>query len=179
MKAILVFVATFVIALAGASGAKYAMTKPPVAKAPDSGAVVPDSAKRENDSTHTDTAVAATTAPVAPPGDTLPVPVARLAAAKDSTAAHTPAAPNAAPNAAPALTPQQDSAAKEPERRLAKVFTSMDATQAAKVLEHMTDGDVQIILGYVGTRQAAAIMAALPPERVAAISKQTIQGAKR
>ncbi|HVX42068.1 MAG TPA: hypothetical protein VHB25_21080 [Gemmatimonadaceae bacterium] len=172
MKAILVFVATFVIALAGASGAKYVMTKPPVAKAPDSGAVAPDSAKPASDSSPTDTAAAAASAPVAPPGDTLPVAAAKPASAKDSAAAPGAAAP-------PALTPQQDSAAKEPERRLAKVFTSMDATQAAKVLEHMSDGDVQVILGYVGTRQAAAIMAALPPERVAAISKQTIQGAKR
>jgi flagellar motility protein MotE (MotC chaperone) len=57
------------------------------------------------------------------------------------------------------------------ERRVSKVFTSMDPKQAAKVLEHMSDGDVQIILGYVGVKQAAAIMAALPPERVATLSK--------
>ena len=52
----------------------------------------------------------------------------------------------------------------------------MDAKQAAKVLEHMTDGDVHIILGYVGPRQAASIMAALPPERVATLSKLAMQG---
>jgi flagellar motility protein MotE (MotC chaperone) len=55
------------------------------------------------------------------------------------------------------------------------VFTSMDAKQAAKVLEHMSDGDVQIILGYVGVKQAAQIMAALPPERVATLSKLAMQ----
>lgn len=174
MKAIVVFVVTFVIALAGASGAKFFMTKPPVAKVADSAVTAGDSAKpAAADSTRTDTAVTAA-APVAPPGDTLPVPIAK-AAAKDSASAK-----SAAPaGAAPTPTPQSDSAAKEPERRLAKVFTSMDAKQAAKVLEHMSDGDVQVILGYVGTRQAAAILAELPPERVAAISKQTIQGAKR
>ena len=175
MKAIVVFVVTFVIALAGASGAKFFMTKPPVAKVADSAAIAGDSAKSADstgvDSTRTDTAVAGSTA-VAPPGDTLPVPVAK-ATARDSAGA------KAAQPAQPAPTPQSDSAAKEPERRLAKVFTSMDAKQAAKVLDHMSDGDVQVILGYVGTRQAAAILAELPPERVAAISKQTIQGAKR
>ena len=52
----------------------------------------------------------------------------------------------------------------------------MEPKQAAKVLEHMTDGDIHIILGYVGPRQAAAIMAELPPERVAALSKLAMQG---
>jgi flagellar motility protein MotE (MotC chaperone) len=62
------------------------------------------------------------------------------------------------------------------ERRLSKVFTAMEPKQAAKVLEHMTDGDIHIILGYVGPRQAASIMAELPPERVAALSKLAMQG---
>jgi flagellar motility protein MotE (MotC chaperone) len=52
----------------------------------------------------------------------------------------------------------------------------MEPKQAAKVLEHMTDGDIHIILGYVGPRQAAAIMAELPPERVARLSKLAMQG---
>jgi hypothetical protein len=37
---------------------------------------------------------------------------------------------------------------------------------------------VQIILGYVGPKQAAAILAALPPERVATLSKLAMQGKK-
>lgn len=52
----------------------------------------------------------------------------------------------------------------------------MEAKQAAKVLEHMSDGDVQIILGYVGPRQAAAILAEMPPQRVATLSKMSMQG---
>jgi hypothetical protein len=42
----------------------------------------------------------------------------------------------------------------------------------------MTDNDVEIILGYVGPRPAAAIMAELPPERVAILSKLAMQGKK-
>src|SRR5439155_18490472 len=61
-------------------------------------------------------------------------------------------------------------------KRLAKVFSSMSARDAAKVLEHMADQDVDVILGYVGPRQAASIMAALPPERVAILSKTTMRG---
>lgn len=51
----------------------------------------------------------------------------------------------------------------------------MDAKQAAKVLEHMDDADVQILLGYVGPRQAASILAELPPKRVATLSKLAMQ----
>jgi hypothetical protein len=40
----------------------------------------------------------------------------------------------------------------------------------------MTNSDIHIILGYVGPRQAAAIMAELPPERVAVLSKLAMQG---
>jgi hypothetical protein len=77
------------------------------------------------------------------------------------------AASQAAASGAPVIPVVPDTAG----RRVAKVFTSMDAKQAAKVLEHMSDGDVHIILGYVGVKQAAAIMSALPPERVATLSK--------
>jgi flagellar motility protein MotE (MotC chaperone) len=59
---------------------------------------------------------------------------------------------------------------------LSKVFTAMEPKQAAKVLEHMSDGDVQVILGYVGPRQAASIMAEMPPQRVATLSKLSMQG---
>jgi len=51
----------------------------------------------------------------------------------------------------------------------------MEPKQAAKVLQHMEDADVQVILGYVGPKQAASIMAELPPERVAALSKRSMQ----
>ena len=82
----------------------------------------------------------------------------------------TPATP--APAVAP---PAADSVVGASERRLAKVFTAMEAKQAAKVLQHMEDGDVQIILGYVGPRQAASILAELPPQRVATLSKRAMQ----
>jgi hypothetical protein len=80
-------------------------------------------------------------------------------------------APPAAPGAPKPATPDTV------ERRIAKVFTSMDPKQAGKVLEHMSDGDVGVILGYVGVKQAAAILAALPPERVAKLSKLAMDGA--
>jgi hypothetical protein len=40
----------------------------------------------------------------------------------------------------------------------------------------MDDRDVHVILGYVGPRQAASIMNALPAQRVAALSKLAMGG---
>jgi hypothetical protein len=191
MKPILVFVATFVVALGASTGAKLALTKPPAKAAADSSGHVADSTHRA-DSTHADTAAASGSAPT-PPADSA---AKRAATTSDRSKANT-SAPNAgaptqpgAPQSvaakpgAPGPAPTQQAAAKAPpdtaveasERRIAKVFTSMDAKQAAKVLDHMADSDVEIILGYVGPRQAASIMAELPPERVATLSKLAMQG---
>jgi hypothetical protein len=72
---------------------------------------------------------------------------------------------------AAAAPPPVDSAAIASQRRVAKIFTSMDAKAAAKILEQMNDNDIHVILGYVGAKQAAQILSALPPERVAKLSK--------
>lgn len=77
----------------------------------------------------------------------------------------------AAKAAVKAATPPVDTAVVASQRRVAKIFTSMDAKAAAKVLVQMNDNDIHIILGYVGAKQAAQIMTELPPERVAKLSK--------
>lgn len=59
---------------------------------------------------------------------------------------------------------------------LAKLFASMQARDAAKVLEQMDDFEVQVILGALGNREAAAILANLSPERAAVISRAVIRG---
>jgi hypothetical protein len=77
----------------------------------------------------------------------------------------------AAKAAEKAAAPQVDTAVVASQKRVAKIFTSMDAKAAAKVLVQMNDNDIHIILGYVGPKQAAQIMTELPPERVAKLSK--------
>ena len=170
MKPAVVFVLTFVLAGAASTGAKVVLTKPAAKPA------ATDSSKAHSDSTKTDTAIVASGQPSAPPTDT----AARPVAPDTSKGAKPPGVvPQGAPASgaaaagisAPGTKPPIDTVVQASERRLAKVFTSMDAKQAAKVLEHMADNDVQIILGYVGPRQAASILEALPPERVATLSK--------
>ena len=60
--------------------------------------------------------------------------------------------------------------------RLAKLFGSMQAREAARVLEHLDDAEVGIILGKLGNREAAAILGSLAPERAALISRSVIRG---
>lgn len=183
MKPVVAFLAAFVVGTAASSGAKFAMTKP------GSAHVAADSAKVHKDSTQTDTALVASGQAATPPTDTVRRAAIPIDSTKSAPAAQpsTPAAPIHAPGpsvpesavaAAIKAANAPDTAQEASQKRIAKVFTSMDAKQAAKVLEHMTDNDVEIILGYVGPRPAAAIMAELPPERVAILSKLAMQGKK-
>jgi MgtE-like protein len=180
MKPAIAFIASFVVAAAGSTGAKVMLTKP----AP----VAADSTKIGVDSTGTDSTAAPSHEKPAAEGEhkgTAASAAAPKMAAVESTAAPTvtpakgaakttPAQKSSAP-AAPAAPATTDSVVEASERRLSKVFTAMEPKQAAKVLQHMEDADVQIILGYVGPRQAASIMAELPPERVATLSKRAMQ----
>jgi hypothetical protein len=182
MKPVLVFLITFVVGTAAATGAKVMTTKAGSAKAE---AARPDStASHDSTQKSTDTATTPSGHPIVAPSDTLPRPTApagtvattgavaakgTAASAKTDSSKHAPTAVAAAPE-------KRDTMIQASERRVAKVFTSMEAKQAAKVLEHMSDGDVHIILGYVGPRQAASIMAELPPERVARLSKIAMSG---
>lgn len=182
MKAGVVFALTFVLATAAATGAKMMLAKPGSAVKPAAvtDSARPDSAKKP-DSTRTDTAIVPSGQQASAPADTLRVPAAPAPADSAKAKQVAAAAASSSPAAAsPLPVTAPDTMVQASERRVAKVFTSMDAKQAAKVLEHMTDGDVEIILGYVGVKQAAQILAALPPERVATLSKLSMQaGGKR
>ena len=189
MKPVVAFIVTFVVATAGSAGAKVMMTK----QAPAQPATVTADSASHAEETSTDTAIVASGQAAAPPVDTAVHAVTPAAA--DTSKHPAPAVKAPAPGMTPSApvqtgkanvgTPKvaatkaaNDSVTTVSERRVAKVFTSMDAKQAAKVLEHMTDNDVHVILGYVGPRQAASIMAALPPERVAKLSKLAMQGTR-
>lgn len=165
MKPILIFVIAFVVATVAGTGARVMTAKPPAGVHPDSANVEAHAdSTRTTDSTaaHATSRVDSATVASAQPEQAAPAAPRAAAAASGRDSTHSePAAPPA------------DTAS---ERRLAKVFTAMEPKQAAKVLQHMSDGDVQIILGYVGPRQAASIMAELPPERVAKLSKLAMSG---
>jgi hypothetical protein len=187
MKPILAFLAAFLVATGASTGVKVLTAKP----AHGSKA---ESTKEGVDSTATDSARKGENREKAikvdAPKDSSQTPSSAEAPkgialgkapgfAASSTLVNTGAKPSVKPAPSKPQTPAAalpaDTLAEASERRLAKVFTAMEPKQAAKVLQHMQDADVQIILGYVGPRQAASIMAELPPERVATLSKMSMQ----
>lgn len=189
MKPILAFLAAFIVATGASTGVKVMTAKP------EHGAKA-DSTKEGVDSTATDSTQKGeksdkgekaegskdsshATASAEAPKTGVPASMDKAPGfAASSTLVNNGAKPNAKSAPAPKVpaAPQPvDSATSASEQRLAKVFTAMEPKQAAKVLQHMQDADVQIILGYVGPRQAASIMAELPPERVATLSKMAMQ----
>ena len=58
--------------------------------------------------------------------------------------------------------------------RLGKIFASMPAKEAAKVLGKMEDADITAILGRLNDRKASEILSLLPTERAAAISRAVL-----
>jgi flagellar motility protein MotE (MotC chaperone) len=203
MKPPIVFLAAFLASTGVSAGAKFAMTPAPLPPKP----AVADSLKKAADDSlkkETGDVSGEAGAEKAPSGETsaeLPKtaatkPETAKPATETAVAATGPAtaAPVAAIKPAPrsielekavakaiaaASNTPKDTATVAAERRVSKIFTSMEAKQAAKVLEQMADGDIEIILGYVGPRQAAAILAELKPERVAALSKIAMKPSKQ
>ena len=117
---------------------------------------------------------AAKTAPPAAP-DTLATPVAdTMPAVAIDTAGMAPQ--DSAVAFGEPVVPVRDTANRLPPRRLAKFFGSMQAREAARVLEKMTDPEVETILTQLSDREAASILSNLTPERAAQISQVVISG---
>jgi hypothetical protein len=151
--------------------------------------------KPVSDSTHADAAADSSshgdgeheaTEPVVAAGGAHDTTATVAAIAKDAgEATHAPAAEHAPsahapPAAAKPLTPTpvaagnaaaNDAETQAHQRRLAKIFATMSAKDASRVLSQMTDHDVGIILGLLSDRQAAAILTSLPATRAAALSQ--------
>jgi hypothetical protein len=59
-------------------------------------------------------------------------------------------------------------------KQLARIFANMKTTDAAKVLAYMSDEEVEGVLRQLGVRPAAGLLAALPKERAAALSRRLL-----
>lgn len=60
--------------------------------------------------------------------------------------------------------------------RLPKIFSEMKPAEAAEVLSHLSDPEIERILLGIRERDAAAILAQLEPERAAAVSRRVLRG---
>ncbi|MEQ1856614.1 MAG: hypothetical protein ABL963_09090 [Longimicrobiales bacterium] len=61
-------------------------------------------------------------------------------------------------------------------QRLASIFSAMEPEEAAAVLEHLEDTQIERVLLAMQGRSAAPILAVMEPSRVAAISRRVLQG---
>ena len=119
---------------------------------------------------------------VASVDSSIPADTAVTTTPKTDTLASTPAptAPPSRPTAA-AAAPAAASATREEAayKQLARIFANMKTTDAAKVLGYMSDEEVQGVLQQLGVRPAAGLLAALPKERAAVLSRRLLTGGDR
>ena len=134
--------------------------------------VPPDANVAAHDTTPAVVATASTASPVKPLPDTARKPaLPSIAPVKAATIAH--AVPAAITPASDAPTAAETAAHQ---RRLAKIFSTMGAKDAARVLAQMNDHDVSVILNLLGDRQAAAILINLPAPRAALLTQMPRRG---
>ena len=185
MRLVLMGVGVFLLSLGGTTGALVRKARAAHPAAADSSAAHADSAKTPADSArartdstpaHADTG----SARIAQSGAT-PAVADSARPADSATGGMTAgtAALGAAPAATAAGAPQAGAiAAREAAafKQLARIFANMKTTDAAKVLAYMSDDEVQGVLQQLGVRPAAGLLAALPKERAAALSRRMLTG---
>jgi len=173
--AIIVGAACFVLALAG-STAVVVLRAPAKVAVADSTAV--------SDSTHAAAAHGEATAHAAMPAEGAhgDVPHGEAAAALEGDGATPATEPDRMALAANVphegeVVPATTTHAVEPPAdygRVAKILVNMKPAEAAAILEQLGDPQIEGVLRAVGPRQAATLLAALPTERAAQLSKRLL-----
>jgi hypothetical protein len=85
-------------------------------------------------------------------------------------------AAHAVPASAPVKNAANAARTDSTQKVLAKVFASMQAPNAAHILQQMDDSDVQLILASLSPKQQAAILGQFPAQRAATIARATLRG---
>ena len=166
MRLVIMGVATFLLSLGGTTGAVVMRGR--------TGAKVSADSTTQKDST---------TAPAAKP--TGPADTASPSKPEHPDSGLVKAVPSAGPadSVTAALTgttsvaarPLPDVGRANPSyRQLARIFSNMKTTDASKILAFMSDVEVQGVIEQLGVRQAASLLAALPKERSAVLSRRLL-----
>lgn len=169
LKAILMAVGAFVLGLGGSTAVVVMRT--PVKTSPAA----------SSPAQHPAPTPASQAAPdsVAPtgPGHTAPTPpappVTSTAAVDPASAASLASRPAPAESTATAVSAALGSAAGY--RQVARMLSNMKPADAGKIVAYLNDDQLEGILGQLGVRQAASLMAQLPTERAAAMSRRIIK----
>lgn len=185
MKLVIVGVVAFLVSLGGTTGALVMKAR----KAHPAGA---DSvAHHDSTAAPTDSAAAHLAAEPRDTADAAPLADPARPAIHHDSAAHGVEAAIVGDSAKPSGATQSVLAAKPPSpvgsgspeaarleassyKQLARIFSNMKTTDAAKVLAYMSDEEVEGVLRQLGVRSAAGLLAALPKERAAALSRRLL-----
>jgi len=194
-RLILCGAAAFVLALSAGTGIRVLLA-PPAASSTEQSALEGVAAQKGEkpaddrtggpaDSTAATRDSAAVTAGVSPAGGTATdetskpdLPAAPDGGAGARVAAGADSAPSGVAPASPIMEPPGSTAQPIPPRdgyrQLAKILVNMKAVEAAKILEQLDDDQAVGLLRGMGARQAAAVLAKLPIDRAALLSKQLV-----
>lgn len=185
MKIVILGVLAFLVSLGGTTGALVMKARKARPAAADSVAHRDSTAARADSTAIHVAAQPRDTAGAVPLADpSLPATHHDSAAhGADVAAAGDSVRPSASTQAVLAAKPSAAAGGESPEaarleassyKQLARIFANMKTTDAAKVLAYMSDEEVEGVLRQLGVRPAAGLLAALPKERAAALSRRLL-----
>jgi|GEM_PF-5913292 len=200
-RLVLIGVAVFVIALTVGTGARVALTPSSPKRAAAADSLDTAQPKVESDSSRVPTGESGRTpadvikpevsgapesaSPSTSSGGAMPAvaeatPVAKDAGNRAATGDATGAA-GGAPGPAPAIATSDSTQAAEAEsidaraiKQMARILISMKTVDAGRIMAGLTDDQLESILRSLGVRQAASLLALLPTERAAALSRRLL-----
>ena len=173
-ETLLLGVVAFLVATGGGTWFAAYLSPPRSDRSAPSGRVAavtgggkPDAGKRKPDAASAKPSAASSEAskPSAAPSQTSP-----------KTESGTPAQPGQARAVEDTVAPASLSPAKDPKaaKDLGKILVSMKPVQAAKILEKLTDDDIEAIIRQLNPKQVAPLFVALPSERAVSMSRRLL-----
>jgi hypothetical protein len=167
MKLVLAGAIAFVVGLGVATGVVVWRT-PPRPAAADSAHADSTGVAEEEPVTASPVASAPAVVPVGPP---------QPAAAPDSAARAAGAAPSPAATEADAPLPPARGTERDVAvyKRVGQILVAMKPASAAAIMARLSDDQLEGVIRTLGVRQAAAMLAQLPADRAAAMSRRLIE----
>jgi hypothetical protein len=170
VKAPLIWLAAFVVGVAGGTGVGVARapSKPPT---PPAARAAPGSEQPDSTSDSSAVKPAVHADSVKPPADSTPAPSHPVAPAAEPR----PISPATAP--APISVPHGPSTADVAQayNDVARILMGMKADEAGKILAYLSDAQFEGLVRQVGPRQAAKLLGLAPAERAASLSRRLLE----
>jgi MgtE intracellular N domain len=176
MKGAIIGVVVFLLALGGSTGLvvmRHRKAPPDTTAAPADSGSAPAA-----DSARADSAKAASARKDSAGTDSMKTPATDSLRVKgDSASPRPPAIALPRPPVADTVSRSSGVAVKPAldYKRLARILANMKAADQIKLLQHLSDDDVEGLLRQMGARQAADVLGSLPVDRAAALGRRLME----